>query len=83
MNSAWHIDQVEVLLLFHINFIFLGTNSNGYDNGGYFLEKQNDDMVEELAKKVSSLKKVTIAIGDDVREQNKILNDIVNLFLIF
>lgn len=38
-------------------------------------------MVEELAKKVSSLKKVTIAIGDDVREQNKLLNDIVNFYL--
>lgn len=58
----------------------LGANSGGFDNGGYFLEQKNDDMVEELAKKVSSLKKVTIAIGDDVREQNKLINDLVIYF---
>ena len=47
-------------------------------NGGYnILEQQNDEMVEELSSKVSQLKRVTIAIGEDVREQNRLLDDMV------
>ncbi|KAI1713971.1 ankyrin repeat and LEM domain-containing protein 2 like protein [Ditylenchus destructor] len=52
-----------------------GQPMNNYDNGGFFMEQQNDDMVDDLAHKVSTLKRVTIAIGDDVREQNKLLNE--------
>lgn len=49
------------------------------------LEQQNEEMVEELSNKVSQLKRVTIAIGDDVREQNKLLNEMVGLpaFILF
>lgn len=50
-------------------------------NGGYMLEQQNDDMVEELSHKVSQLKRVTIAIGEDVREQNKLLNEMASCCL--
>ncbi len=62
-----------------------------------FLERQNDGMVNELSQKVSALKKVkhelcaiqcrlsllqiTIAIGDDVREQNRLLNEMVSGFV--
>ena len=46
------------------------------------LEQQNDDMVEELSNKVSQLKRVTIAIGEDVREQNKLLNEMVGFIII-
>lgn len=38
-------------------------------------------MVDELSNKISALKRVTIAIGDDVREQNRLLNDLVIFFL--
>uniref|UniRef100_A0A183BPC8 t-SNARE coiled-coil homology domain-containing protein n=1 Tax=Globodera pallida TaxID=36090 RepID=A0A183BPC8_GLOPA len=54
--------------------------SNGGAGGGFLVEQQNDDMVEELSSKVSQLKRVTIAIGDDVREQNKLLNEMETKF---
>lgn len=46
-------------------------------SGNNYLEQHNDDMVEELSSKISTLKRVTIAIGDDVREQNRLLSDMV------
>lgn len=61
------------------------SSTANYTNGGYMLEQQNEEMVEELSNKVSQLKRVTIAIGDDVREQNKLLNEMVGLpaFILF
>jgi len=47
--------------------------SNGppaYDNQSMFLENQNDTLADDLASKVNHLKRVTIAIGDEVRDQN-------------
>lgn len=53
-------------------------NRNGangaYDNQSMFLEQQNDSLADDLASKVSQLKRVTIAIGDEVRDQNNLLN---------
>jgi len=46
-------------------------------SGNHYLEQHNDDMVEELSSKISTLKRVTIAIGDDVREQNRLLSEMV------
>uniref|UniRef100_A0A0N4ZID8 t-SNARE coiled-coil homology domain-containing protein n=1 Tax=Parastrongyloides trichosuri TaxID=131310 RepID=A0A0N4ZID8_PARTI len=46
-----------------------------------FLEQQNNDLTQSLANKVSSLKRITIAIGDDVREQNRLLSDMDSDFL--
>ncbi|CAD5225070.1 unnamed protein product [Bursaphelenchus xylophilus] len=51
-----------------------GKGSTGYDNHGQFLEQQNDQLTEDLHSKVQQLKRVTIAIGDDVREQNRLLS---------
>jgi hypothetical protein len=58
------------------------SNDSRYRNGAggsnnYLLEQQNDEMVDGLSEKIGSLKNVAIAIGDDVREQNKMLNDMV------
>ncbi|KAE9418881.1 hypothetical protein Angca_003402, partial [Angiostrongylus cantonensis] len=39
-----------------------------------YLERHNDNLVEELSTKVAALKKVTISIGEDVREQNRLLS---------
>ncbi|KAL7071979.1 hypothetical protein ACQ4LE_008431 [Meloidogyne hapla] len=58
-----------------------GPSSSINMNGGYnILEQQNDEMAEELASKVSQLKRVTIAIGEDVREQNRLLNEMDTKF---
>uniref|UniRef100_A0A915DHV9 t-SNARE coiled-coil homology domain-containing protein n=1 Tax=Ditylenchus dipsaci TaxID=166011 RepID=A0A915DHV9_9BILA len=48
------------------------TTANPTSNGGSFLEQQNDDMVEQ---KVSKLKRVTIEIGENVRDQNRLIDD--------
>ncbi|KAK6747445.1 hypothetical protein RB195_000567 [Necator americanus] len=48
------------------------STSNNYD--GSYLERHNDSLVDELSSKVAALKKVTISIGEDVREQNRLLN---------
>lgn len=55
-------------------------SSNGasrYGDANDFMERQNDDLVEKLSSKVAALKKITIAIGDDVRDQNRLLNEVV------
>ncbi|KAH7723549.1 CRE-NBET-1 protein [Aphelenchoides avenae] len=58
-----------------------GAGNASYGNSGYNLvEQQNDDMVEGLASKVSSLKHLTINIGDEVREQNRLLNEMETTF---
>lgn len=52
-----------------------GANANGaYDNQSMFLEQQNDALADDLASKVDRLKRVTIAIGDEVRDQNSLIN---------
>ncbi|KAI6228941.1 BET1-like protein [Aphelenchoides fujianensis] len=55
-----------------------GVNPSPPSGGGYdnhtFLEQQNDSLADDLSSKVNHLKRVTIAIGDDVREQNRLLN---------
>ncbi|VDM53490.1 unnamed protein product [Angiostrongylus costaricensis] len=48
------------------------STSTGYESS--YLERHNDNLVEELSTKVAALKKVTISIGEDVREQNRLLN---------
>ncbi|CAJ0601647.1 unnamed protein product [Cylicocyclus nassatus] len=48
------------------------STSNNFE--GSYLERQNDNLVDELSTKVAALKKVTISIGEDVREQNRLLN---------
>lgn len=48
-----------------------------------FLEKQNEKTEEKEAKEESNLNDVSNAVEDEVCEQNKILNNIVKLFLIF
>ncbi|VDN58750.1 unnamed protein product [Dracunculus medinensis] len=56
-----------------------GANGNSglkmTESGDSFIERQNDSLVEQLSGKVAALKRITIAIGDDVREQNRLLND--------
>lgn len=46
-----------------------------YDDANSFMERQNDSLVDQLSGKVAALKKITIAIGDDVRDQNRLLNE--------
>uniref|UniRef100_A0A8R1DF03 BET1 homolog n=1 Tax=Caenorhabditis japonica TaxID=281687 RepID=A0A8R1DF03_CAEJA len=53
---------------------FRGGHTRGPMDSNYF-EKHNDELVDGLSSKVAALKRVTIAIGDDVREQNRLLND--------
>ena len=48
---------------------------NSYEGNSY-LEHQNDNLLEGLRDKISTLKRVTINIGDDVRAQNRLLDDI-------
>ncbi|EPB76365.1 SNARE domain protein [Ancylostoma ceylanicum] len=48
------------------------STSNNYESS--YLERHNDSLVDELSSKVAALKKVTISIGEDVREQNRLLN---------
>lgn len=52
-----------------------GVNLMGENQDETFMERRNDALVEKLSGKVAALKKVTIAIGDDVREQNRLLNE--------
>ncbi|VDN00775.1 unnamed protein product [Thelazia callipaeda] len=64
---------------------YRGSSGNGLNlgyenNGGIFMERENDELVEHLSGKVATLKKITIAIGDDVREQNRLLGEMESDF---
>ncbi|KAK0398545.1 hypothetical protein QR680_002640 [Steinernema hermaphroditum] len=54
-----------------------GSGSNEHHG---FMEEQNNQMADQLSSKVSVLKRITIAIGDDVREQNRFLNEVESDF---
>uniref|UniRef100_A0A0K0EES6 t-SNARE coiled-coil homology domain-containing protein n=1 Tax=Strongyloides stercoralis TaxID=6248 RepID=A0A0K0EES6_STRER len=54
---------------------------NGGSKSDLFLEQQNNELTESLANKAKALKRITIAISDDVREQNRLLNDMDDDFL--
>ncbi|CAJ0933722.1 unnamed protein product, partial [Mesorhabditis belari] len=51
-----------------------GSPNNG-PHFGQILEQQNDNKVDDLATKVSALKRITLDIGEEVRSQNRLLND--------
>lgn len=44
------------------------------------LESQNDVQIEGLSAKVKLLKDLTVKIGDEVRDSNKLLSDLENSF---
>lgn len=49
-----------------------GANNFG---SSQIIEEENDSITEMLRDKVTALKKVTIDIGQEVREQNRLIND--------
>uniref|UniRef100_A0A1I7ZB31 t-SNARE coiled-coil homology domain-containing protein n=2 Tax=Steinernema glaseri TaxID=37863 RepID=A0A1I7ZB31_9BILA len=56
-----------------------GNGFGGNEQHG-FMEEQNNAMADQLSNKVSALKRITIAIGDDVREQNRLLGEMETSF---
>lgn len=44
------------------------------------LESQNDKQIEGLSAKVKMLKDLTVKIGDEVRDSNKLITDLENSF---
>eukprot|EP00794_Sanderia_malayensis_P016689 gene16689-18383_t len=47
----------------------------GANYGHEIVEKENDEMVDHLSSKVKALKSLSIEIGDEVKYQNTLLND--------
>lgn len=47
----------------------------GRDTNANILEQQNNDRISELSDQVARLKGLTIDIGNEVREQNSLLDD--------
>ncbi|NWY72454.1 BET1 protein, partial [Erithacus rubecula] len=55
--------------------------SYGYTNSGYSVyEEENDRLTESLRTKVSAIKSLSIEIGTEVKNQNKMLSEIENDF---
>ncbi|KAF4794297.1 BET1 like protein [Turdus rufiventris] len=51
--------------------------SYGYANSGYSVyEEENDRLTESLRTKVSAIKSLSIEIGTEVKNQNKMLSEI-------
>mmetsp|Transcript_50318 Transcript_50318/g.125449 ORF Transcript_50318/g.125449 Transcript_50318/m.125449 type:complete len:121 (-) Transcript_50318:82-444(-) len=57
-----------------INHRHSGSNQHAEDT----LDSQNDGLMGNLQGKIASLKNITIAIGDEVREQNNALDMMQN-----
>lgn len=49
-------------------------SSSSY-GGGEFIEKENDDLTEQLKDKVNTLKSLSIDIGAEVKYQDRLLRD--------
>ncbi|XP_072859289.2 BET1 homolog isoform X1 [Pogona vitticeps] len=58
------------------------TGSNyGYTNSGYSVyEEENEKLTESLRSKVTAIKSLSIEIGAEVKQQNKILSEMDNDF---
>lgn len=55
--------------------------SYGYTNSGYSVyEEENDRLTESLRTKVSAIKSLSIEIGTEVKNQNKMLSEMENDF---
>uniref|UniRef100_A0A803W266 BET1 homolog n=1 Tax=Ficedula albicollis TaxID=59894 RepID=A0A803W266_FICAL len=55
----------------------LQNGSYGYTNSGYSVyEEENDRLTESLRTKVSAIKSLSIEIGTEVKNQNKMLSEI-------
>lgn len=52
-----------------------GGGMNARDTNANIMEQQNNDRISELSDQVSRLKGLTIDIGNEVREQNSLLDD--------
>ncbi|XP_054241030.1 BET1 homolog [Indicator indicator] len=54
----------------------------GYTNSGYssVYEEENDRLTESLRTKVSAIKSLSIEIGTEVKNQNKMLSEMENDF---
>eukprot|EP00540_Astrosyne_radiata_P019370 CAMPEP_0116844548 /NCGR_PEP_ID=MMETSP0418-20121206/12758_1 /TAXON_ID=1158023 /ORGANISM="Astrosyne radiata, Strain 13vi08-1A" /LENGTH=152 /DNA_ID=CAMNT_0004475531 /DNA_START=138 /DNA_END=596 /DNA_ORIENTATION=- len=50
------------------------------DTNANILEQQNNERIDELSSQVSKLKGLTIAIGNEVGEQNRLLDDMGDSF---
>ncbi|CAM5112175.1 unnamed protein product [Natator depressus] len=52
------------------------TGNYGYTNSGYSVhEEENERLTESLRTKVSAIKSLSIEIGTEVKNQNKMLSD--------
>ncbi len=60
--------------MYHRNRV--GGNTGPYTPGHDYLEEQNTQQEDELRSKVSALKSLTIDIGAEVREHNRLLKDV-------
>ena len=59
-----------------------GGGRGGYnDTNANILEQQNNDRIYELSEQVSRLKGLTIDIGNEVREQNSLLDNMGDGFM--
>ena len=59
-----------------------GGGRGGYnDTNANILEQQNNERINELSDQVARLKGLTISIGDEVREQNSLLDNMGDGFL--
>jgi len=50
------------------------------DTNTNIMEQQNNDRINELSDQVARLKGLTISIGNEVREQNSLLDNMENSF---
>ncbi|XP_010710982.1 BET1 homolog [Meleagris gallopavo] len=57
------------------------TGNYGYTNSGYSVyEEENERLTESLRTKVSAIKSLSIEIGTEVKNQNKLLSEMDNDF---
>ncbi|NXE24506.1 BET1 protein, partial [Cochlearius cochlearius] len=68
-----------------LTLVFIGdgapAGNYGYTNSGYSVyEEENERLTESLRTKVSAIKSLSIEIGTEVKNQNKMLSEMDNDF---
>ncbi len=75
LNTSYSSNQSSGAYFNTSNTRNSGKAMNGSETNRNILEQQNNDRIAELSDQVSRLKSLTIDIGNEVREQNALLDN--------
>lgn len=71
--------KFEITASYSVEIFFTGYGYESVPSSSYSLEDENDKMTDELKDKINTLKSLSIDISDEVKYQDKLLQDMVRI----